>query len=129
MAVTVVLFGLTLLISPSAIIGIGLLGFAWLGLIRATAEGSIVVKGMSYIILSVVGGRGRDESVIYTLFITRIYMFDEFVSKMMCALSEQMHAHVVLFFLSIFFSSVHKQGLPLPKNRPRLPCREYPSWC
>jgi hypothetical protein len=50
MAVTVVLFGLTLLISPSAIIGIGLLGFAWLGLIRATAEGSIVVKGMSYIL-------------------------------------------------------------------------------
>jgi hypothetical protein len=49
-AVTVVLFGLTLLISPSAIIGIGLLGFAWLGLIRATAEGSIVVKGMSHIL-------------------------------------------------------------------------------
>ena len=127
---TVVLFGLTLLISPSAIIGIGLLGFAWLGLIRATAEGSIVVKGMSYIILSVVGGRGRDESVIYTLFITRIYMFDEFVSKMMCALSEQMHAHVVLFFLSLnFFFFRTQKGLPLPKNRPRLPCREYPSWC
>ena len=50
-----VLFALTLLISPSAIIGIGLLGFAWLGLIRATAEGSIVVKGTSYI-SSVCGG-------------------------------------------------------------------------
>lgn len=66
-----VLFALTLLISPSAIIGIGLLGFAWLGLIRATAEGSIVVKGTSYI-SSVWGGR-RDE-VLYTSFITQIHV-------------------------------------------------------
>ena len=31
---------MTLVISPGAIIGIGLLGFAWLAVIRATAEGS-----------------------------------------------------------------------------------------
>lgn len=37
---TAVLFCLTLVISPGAIIGIGLLGFAWLAVIRATAEGS-----------------------------------------------------------------------------------------
>ena len=43
--VTAVLFCLTLLISPSAIIGIGLLGFAWMGVIRATSEGSMQVKG------------------------------------------------------------------------------------
>ena len=40
-----VLFCLTLLISPSAIIGMGLLGFAWVGLLRATSEGSMEVKG------------------------------------------------------------------------------------
>lgn len=45
--VTVLLFALTLLISPSAIIGIGLLGMAWLALIRATSEGSVRVKGIT----------------------------------------------------------------------------------
>jgi len=45
--VTTVLFCLTLLISPSAIIGIGLLGFFWAALIRATAEGSVQVKGIT----------------------------------------------------------------------------------
>ena len=43
--VTTFLFCLTLLISPSAIIGIGLLGFAWLAVIRATSEGQMQVKG------------------------------------------------------------------------------------
>ena len=43
--VTGILFCLTLLISPSAIIGIGLLGFAWMAVIKATAEGSMNVKG------------------------------------------------------------------------------------
>lgn len=46
-AVTTVLFCLTLLISPSAIIGIGLLGFSWMGVIRATSEGSMQVKGIT----------------------------------------------------------------------------------
>lgn len=44
-AVTMFLFCLTLLISPSAIIGMGLLGFAWMAVIRATSEGSMQVKG------------------------------------------------------------------------------------
>ena len=43
--VAAVLFCLTLLISPSAIIGMGLLGFAWMAVIRATGEGSVQVKG------------------------------------------------------------------------------------
>jgi hypothetical protein len=38
---TAVLFCLTFIISPGAIIGIAILGFAWLGVIRATAEGSL----------------------------------------------------------------------------------------
>ena len=46
-AVMVVLFCLTLLISPSAIIGMGLLGFAWMALLKATSEGSMQVKGKS----------------------------------------------------------------------------------
>lgn len=44
---TTVLFCLTLVISPGAIIGIGLLGFGWLGVIRATAEGSMKVGPVS----------------------------------------------------------------------------------
>jgi hypothetical protein len=44
---TALLFCLTLLISPSAIIGIGLLGFAWMAVIRATAEGSVQIKGIT----------------------------------------------------------------------------------
>ncbi|KAL7466491.1 hypothetical protein ACHAXS_006789, partial [Conticribra weissflogii] len=45
--ITGILFCLTLLISPSAIIGIGLLGFAWMAVIRATADGSMQVKGIT----------------------------------------------------------------------------------
>jgi len=45
--VTAILFCLTLLISPSAIIGIGLLGMAWMAIIRATSEGSMQVKGVT----------------------------------------------------------------------------------
>eukprot|EP00581_Thalassiosira_minuscula_P008588 CAMPEP_0183705104 /NCGR_PEP_ID=MMETSP0737-20130205/2274_1 /TAXON_ID=385413 /ORGANISM="Thalassiosira miniscula, Strain CCMP1093" /LENGTH=243 /DNA_ID=CAMNT_0025932187 /DNA_START=35 /DNA_END=766 /DNA_ORIENTATION=+ len=44
---TAVLFCLTLLISPGAIIGIGLLGFAWMAVIRATGEGSMQIKGIT----------------------------------------------------------------------------------
>ena len=47
-AVTALLFLLTLLVSPGAIIGIGLLGGAWLALIRATSEGSVRIKGANY---------------------------------------------------------------------------------
>lgn len=45
--VTGLLFCLTLLISPSAIIGIGLLGFAWMAVIKATSGGSMQVKGIT----------------------------------------------------------------------------------
>mmetsp|Transcript_26917 Transcript_26917/g.40431 ORF Transcript_26917/g.40431 Transcript_26917/m.40431 type:complete len:217 (+) Transcript_26917:339-989(+) len=44
---TAVLFCLTLVISPGAIIGIGLLGFAWLALIKSTAEGSLKIGPVS----------------------------------------------------------------------------------
>lgn len=44
---TAVLFCLTLVISPGAIIGIGLLGFAWLALIRSTSDGSLKVGPVS----------------------------------------------------------------------------------
>lgn len=41
MLVTAVLFCLTLLISPSAIIGIGLLALTWMWLIKASQDGSL----------------------------------------------------------------------------------------
>jgi hypothetical protein len=41
---TSILFILTLIISPGAIIGIGLLGIAWMSVIRATSEGSCKVS-------------------------------------------------------------------------------------
>lgn len=44
---TAVLFILTLVISPGAIIGIGLLGVAWMSVIRATSEGSMQVSGVT----------------------------------------------------------------------------------
>lgn len=40
---TAVLFCLTLIISPSAIVGIGLLALAWMWVIRASASGSLMV--------------------------------------------------------------------------------------
>ena len=120
MAVTVVLFALTLLISPSAIIGIGLLGFAWLGLIRATAEGSIVVKGTSYIFRVCGGGGGMKCYIPRSSHICLMNLFCR-----MCAFLNDAH----LLLLSIFYFRTNKQGSPLPKNRPRLPCRGYPSWC
>mmetsp|Transcript_16159 Transcript_16159/g.23620 ORF Transcript_16159/g.23620 Transcript_16159/m.23620 type:complete len:239 (-) Transcript_16159:295-1011(-) len=42
---TAVLFVLTLVISPGAIIGIGLLGLGWASVIRATSEGSYQING------------------------------------------------------------------------------------
>ncbi|KAL3796420.1 hypothetical protein HJC23_004217 [Cyclotella cryptica] len=45
--ITAVLFCLTMITSPTAIIGIGLLGFAWMAVIRATSEGSVQVKGIT----------------------------------------------------------------------------------
>lgn len=47
MMLTGVLFCLTLLISPGAIIGIGLLAVAWMSVIRATQDGSCQVYGVS----------------------------------------------------------------------------------
>jgi len=46
MLLTGVLFCLTLLISPGAIIGIALLGVAWMSVIRATQDGSCQVYGI-----------------------------------------------------------------------------------
>lgn len=43
MSLTAVLFALTLLISPTAIIGIGLLGFAWMYMIRSSTNGHIKI--------------------------------------------------------------------------------------
>jgi len=45
--ITATLFVLTLLISPSAIIGIGLLAAAWFVLIRSTQNGSLTIKGIT----------------------------------------------------------------------------------
>jgi len=45
--VTTILFCLTLLISPMTIIGMGLLGGAWMVVIRATNEGSVQIKGIT----------------------------------------------------------------------------------
>jgi hypothetical protein len=47
MLLTAVLFVLTLLISPSAIIGIGLLGLAWMYVIKSTQSGSMPIYGFS----------------------------------------------------------------------------------
>jgi hypothetical protein len=44
---TAVLFVLTLVISPGAIIGIGLLGLAWASILRATSEGSTTLYGLT----------------------------------------------------------------------------------
>jgi len=45
--VTAILFVLTLLISPSAIVGIGLLGLAWMSVVKATSSGSVTIKGIT----------------------------------------------------------------------------------
>jgi len=45
MILTGVFFCLTLLISPSAIIGIGLLALAWMWVIKASQSGSLTISG------------------------------------------------------------------------------------
>lgn len=47
MVLTAVLFTLTLLISPTAIIGIALLGFAWMYMIRSSTNGHIKVGSVN----------------------------------------------------------------------------------
>mmetsp|Transcript_36525 Transcript_36525/g.42441 ORF Transcript_36525/g.42441 Transcript_36525/m.42441 type:complete len:239 (-) Transcript_36525:49-765(-) len=44
---TAILFVLTLLISPGAIIGMGLLGLLWAYVVRVTSEGSVEVRGIT----------------------------------------------------------------------------------
>lgn len=46
---TGILFCLTLLISPSAIIGMGLLALAWMWVVRASQTGSLVVAGTFFV--------------------------------------------------------------------------------
>lgn len=41
------LFVLTLVVSPGAIVGIALLGAAWMAVIRATADGALTIRGCS----------------------------------------------------------------------------------
>jgi hypothetical protein len=53
MLLTAVLFVLTLLISPSAIIGIGLLGLAWMYVIKSTQSGSMPIYGTSIFVVVV----------------------------------------------------------------------------
>jgi len=43
--VTAVLFCLTLIVSPGAVIGVGLLGLGWAAVIKATSSGSMTVRG------------------------------------------------------------------------------------
>ena len=49
---TGVLFFLTLLISPSAIIGMGLLALAWMWVIRASQSGSLAISGKCLVYLT-----------------------------------------------------------------------------
>jgi len=59
---TAVLFVLTLIISPGAIIGIGLLGIAWASVLKATNDGSVTFYGITItqkqasIVMGVVSG-------------------------------------------------------------------------
>jgi len=96
--VTTVLFCLTLLISPSAIIGIGLLGFAWVAVIRATSEGSVQIKGTIGAFLCV-------GWILVTDYITNCYYSP---SQLLCykllLLTLPMHPHI-------------KQESPSPKNK------------
>jgi hypothetical protein len=50
--ITAILFCLTMITSPSAIIGLGLLGFAWMAVIKSTSEGSVQVKGVCVVEIS-----------------------------------------------------------------------------
>ena len=47
MILTGVLFVLTVVVSPSALIGMALLGVGWMSVIKATQEGSMSIKGNS----------------------------------------------------------------------------------
>uniref|UniRef100_A0A7S2ESH6 PRA1 family protein n=1 Tax=Trieres chinensis TaxID=1514140 RepID=A0A7S2ESH6_TRICV len=47
MILTAILFVLTVIVSPSALVGMALLGVGWMSVIRATQEGSMNVKGVT----------------------------------------------------------------------------------
>jgi len=44
---TAILFFLTLIVSPGAILGLGLLAVLWVAVIRATSSGSVTIKGFT----------------------------------------------------------------------------------
>jgi len=49
--VTGILFALSVISSPSAIVGLLCLGGAWVGVVRMTSSGSVTIKGMSFLAL------------------------------------------------------------------------------
>lgn len=83
-AVTAILFCLTLLISPSAIIGIGLLGFAWMGVIRATSEGSMQVKGLTITQKQASIGMGGISVIVLIWLLSHIFWMALATSGFLC---------------------------------------------
>lgn len=61
------LFCLTMITSPSAIIGLGLLGFAWMAVIKATSEGSVQFKGTRLIATSFYSASNKNLLTAYPL--------------------------------------------------------------
>ncbi|KAL7548943.1 hypothetical protein ACHAWF_012207, partial [Thalassiosira exigua] len=82
--VTTVLFCLTLLISPSAIIGIGLLGFAWAAVIRATSEGSMQVKGITVTQKQASIGMGGVSVIVLIWLLSHMFWMSLLTSGFLC---------------------------------------------
>mmetsp|Transcript_29175 Transcript_29175/g.52846 ORF Transcript_29175/g.52846 Transcript_29175/m.52846 type:complete len:243 (+) Transcript_29175:149-877(+) len=82
--VTTVLFCLTLLISPSAIIGIGLLGFAWVAVIRATSEGSVQIKGITITQKQASIGMGALSVLVLIWLLSHIFWMTLATSGFLC---------------------------------------------
>lgn len=82
--VTTILFFLTLLISPSSIIGIGLLGGAWLAVIRATNEGSVQIKGITVTQKQASIAMGGLSVLVLIWLLSHIFWMTLFTSGFLC---------------------------------------------
>ncbi|GKY93408.1 hypothetical protein MPSEU_000308400 [Mayamaea pseudoterrestris] len=85
MFITAILFCLTLLISPGAIIGIGLLAMAWVALIRASQSGSLRIGSISIPQKTATIGMGGVSIFVLLYILSNIFWWTLFSSGFIVA--------------------------------------------
>lgn len=77
---TAILFVLTVLVSPSSLIGMALLGFAWMSVMKSTESGSIQIKGLTVTQKQATMGMTILSAVVLFYLLSHIFWWTMFTS-------------------------------------------------